>query len=577
MPIFESLAASPVALTGVFGNGLRYRVPPFQRDYAWGPEEWEELWADLVALARDPDPRARHYLGALVLQPTEDESERLVIDGQQRLVTLSLLALAVIAQIEALAEAGQDSGANRERARLLREHFVSSQQSWSLQHRPRLVLNQTDNPIFATYLVQGKRPAHPKAQPPSAQRLFAAFDWFRARLAEHFKEGASGATLAQFLEERLAPRLQFIQIVVQDEATAFTVFETLNARGVALGTADLLKNYLFSQANRGGRADLEQAQELWQQVVQVVPLERLSVMLFHWLAARVDGMREKRVFTEVKKLVPAQQDVFTFLRELKDTADLYAALSDPANGIWQEFPEARRSARLLDGLGLEQTRAVVLAAIPAMRERPQRVARLFEVLLTVGVRALTTRKNTGDAQRIYHQVARRIHNGELRSPHAVGRALVGLYGTDEEFVSALGTAEFRNSNKELLRLLLSSIEQALSGKGIDFEAGGVSVEHILPQNAPEPWPGFHPQESRHWVYRLGNLTPLELGPNRSVGASSYADKQAVYARSSFQLTREIRDSAWTPEAIRQRQLRMAEHAVRVWSLDMQGAGADEVP
>lgn len=67
MPIAEPLTASPVALTGVFSNGCRYRVPPFQRDYAWGPEEWEELWADLVALAADPDPRARHYLGALVL------------------------------------------------------------------------------------------------------------------------------------------------------------------------------------------------------------------------------------------------------------------------------------------------------------------------------------------------------------------------------------------------------------------------------------------------------------------------------------------------------------------------------
>lgn len=110
MPIKETLTAKPVTLADVLSNTKRYVVPPFQRDYAWDEDEWRELWADLVQLSRAPEDAANHYLGALVLQQTGLDSR--IIDGQQRLVTLSLLALAVIRKIKKLAEdlSGNSSG-----------------------------------------------------------------------------------------------------------------------------------------------------------------------------------------------------------------------------------------------------------------------------------------------------------------------------------------------------------------------------------------------------------------------------------------------------------------------------------
>ena len=79
----------------LIGNGKSHGAPPYQCDYSWSKEQWEDLWNDIIELM--PDSQERHYMGALVVQEKSDR-EFLVIDGQQRLATLSLFALAVISK-----------------------------------------------------------------------------------------------------------------------------------------------------------------------------------------------------------------------------------------------------------------------------------------------------------------------------------------------------------------------------------------------------------------------------------------------------------------------------------------------
>ena len=82
----------------LIGNGMQYHVPRFQRDYSWTDEEWEELWADIQD-TMSPDGEPAHYMGYLVLQ-SNNQKNFYVIDGQQRLTTLSILALAVLKNLE---------------------------------------------------------------------------------------------------------------------------------------------------------------------------------------------------------------------------------------------------------------------------------------------------------------------------------------------------------------------------------------------------------------------------------------------------------------------------------------------
>lgn len=568
MPIRETLTAKPVTLGEVLSNGKRYIVPAFQRDYAWGADEWTELWADIVEVHRSSGD-SNHYLGALVLQPSNERSESRIIDGQQRLVTLSVLALAVIARLQRLADDGVDAENNRERVRLLREKFVSTKDSASLRHKSRLRLNEHDNPFYQTYLLQGATPSRPSALKGSEERLWRSFEFFAMAIARLYGPNTTGADLASFLEDTVSTRLRFIEIVVEDDETAFTVFETLNARGIALGTADLLKNFVFSVAAKGGDSDLSQARIWWDQIVRLVPLDQMATFLFHKLASRVPDMREKRVFTEVKLAVPRRTTVFDFLRETKEAAEIYAALDDPHGDFWAEFPDSRKHIAVLDILRVAQVRPVILAALPRMADRPDRLARLLRNLVVLSLRASLARVNTGDLQRAYHAVAYRIEQGELKSPLAIARALSSVTPTDDDFRATFAQVVLdpRGPRKRLVRYLLSELEVATGGSRIDFDASEATVEHILPENPANGWDQFSTEDRQRDVRRLGNLTPLEYQLNKELGNCEFERKRDAYARSSYALTRGIVNEEWTPAAIRARQARMADAAVRIWRID----------
>ncbi len=98
----------------LMGNGLSYRVPLFQRDYSWGLDEWDDLWQDIVALFGE-DPEPAHYMGYLVLQSADNRAFD-IIDGQQRMTTLSLLMLAAVAHLTDLAPPGDPDDPQRRRA-----------------------------------------------------------------------------------------------------------------------------------------------------------------------------------------------------------------------------------------------------------------------------------------------------------------------------------------------------------------------------------------------------------------------------------------------------------------------------
>ena len=109
-------------LRQLLGNGLSYHVPPFQRDYSWTEDEWDDLWQDMVDLFTE-DGEPAHYMGYLVLQ-SSDNKRFDIIDGQQRITTLSIMILAGLGFLGDLIEAGNDADNNRKRREQLQSSYI---------------------------------------------------------------------------------------------------------------------------------------------------------------------------------------------------------------------------------------------------------------------------------------------------------------------------------------------------------------------------------------------------------------------------------------------------------------------
>lgn len=548
----------------LIGNGKIYRVPAYQRDYSWGEEHWEDLWNDILELKATP--QARHYMGALVVEARSDR-EFLIIDGQQRLATLSILALAVIDCLKVLPGDASEQAANQDRAGRLRARFIGEKDPASLVESSKLFLNETDDAFYQDYLVQLRQPNNPRGLPKSNQQLWQCFQWFRKRLGE---TNGSGTELATLLSETIARHLLFIQITVEDELNAYTVFETLNARGLELSSTDLLKNYLFSRIKVA--TDLSALQRRWKALLIVVKPERFPDFLRYHLLCETPKIRKQRLFKQVREAVREPREVFDLMCALEARAELFAALDDAEHEYWIENPEARPYIRELRLFKVRQMTPLLFAAWEKMT--PPDFVRVLKLVSVVSFRyTIISGLNTNELEPAYHKAAKAILAGQAGTPADVFGHLKSIYVPDEKFSRDFLVKEMETAGqrKHLAKFILCRLETDASGKPCDYEADPGTIEHILPENPPGEWDAcFAPERQPDFIYRIGNLTLLESSLNRHIGNGLLAHKRSAYERSAYQLTQLLANTApedWTPAALEARQQDMATRATHLWRSD----------
>lgn len=551
----------------LIGNGKAFRVPSYQRDYSWSEEQWEDLWNDLLELQNEPDDR--HYMGALVVEGKSDR-DFLIIDGQQRMATLSVLALAVIDRLNRMADRGLDPEANRDRANELRSRFIGEKDPASLVETSRLYLNETDNAFYQDYLVQLRPPLNPRGLPKSNRLLWECFRYLSERINEVAQLQEDGAALARLVSETLARQLLFILITVDDDLNAYTVFETLNARGLELTTTDLLKNYLFSRVRVP--ADLQALQRRWRSLIATVGQERFPEFLRYHMLCEQPKVRSQRLFKLVRERVRTPQDIFALMEALEGRAELFAALSDSNHGYWAELIEAKPFVRELNLFRVRQMMPLMFAVWERFsREDFVRVLKLVSI---ISFRyTVVSGLNTNALEPAYHEGAKAVLNGTALTPRQVLDRLKAIYVEDERFKQnfALLTIDTGGQRKKLAKYIIARLEQDLSGRACDPDTDPGTIEHILPENPQDEWAELFPRD--RWesdVYRLGNLTLLEVASNRQVANATYAQKRDAYLASTYSVTRQIPEIApeeWTPELLDARQNLLAQRAVHLWRSD----------
>ena len=554
-------------LMELLSNGRVYRVPQYQRDYSWEEEQWDDLWNDILELRSRADER--HYMGALVVEAKSDR-EFQIIDGQQRLATLSILALAVIDKLGKIAVAGIEPEANRERALSLRTRFLGEKDPASLVESSKLFLNETDNALYQDYLVQLRAPLNPRRLPKSNRLLWDCFRYFSTRLEKIAEFENNGTALASLLSEVVARQLLFILITVEDELNAYTVFETLNARGLELSSTDLLKNYLFSRLRVA--ADLEALQRRWRSFIATVTQERFPEFLRYHLLCDYPKIRSQRLFKLVRDQVKKPEEVFELMDALEGRAELFTALSDPNHGYWIENPGCRPYIRELNLFRVRQMTPLLFAAWEKFSRDD--FARVLKLVSALSFRyTVVSGLNPNELEPVYHQAAKAVLDGSAPLPAQVFDRLKGVYVDDDKFEQDFTflTVDTGGQRKKLAKYMLARLESERSGRECDPETDPGTVEHVLPENPSDAWSAtFSHEQWEPNIYRLGNLTLLEAPLNRSVGNSDYPEKRTAYAQSAYILTRDVAEAApeqWTPELLEARQRRLARRGVQLWRSD----------
>ena len=543
----------------IMGNGIKYEIPKFQRDYTWETEQWDDLWQDILQLVSEDE--TEHYMGYLVLQ-TSDNKNYYIIDGQQRLTTISIIILAVLKSLEDLVKSDTEKESNQKRKETLHNSYIGTIDPVTLITNNKLKLNRNSDDYYRNYIVLLKELPIRNTNA-SQKHMRDCFQWYYDRIKKKFR---TGLELASFIDG-IVDKLFFTVIKVSNQLNAFKVFETLNARGVQLSSSDLLKNYLFSIVDETNPHENEivELEKLWSGIIgKLGTLKFEDYLRYYWNSSH-KTVSKKNLFKTIKYEIKTTEQTFALLRDLLETVDLYIALSEPNDDFWNEFKEVKDSLSELKMFQIKQTNSVLIAAYKNLEKN--QFLKLLKASVVISFRYnIIGGLNPNEQEEVYNSLALKINKEKIFST----KDLEKIYVNDENFVSDFSTKQFKNTtrNHRIVKYIYSKMELYKYQSEISWDSDLYTIEHILPESADESWGGFSDEEINRSVYRLGNLTLLEKKLNREAGTLEFTEKATLFNQSNCKLTQVISEhyESWNEDKISARQKQLAKEAKSIWRL-----------
>lgn len=539
----------------LMSNGFHYEVPKYQRDYSWDKEQWSDLWYDLMQMIEEKDS---HYMGYLVLQTSDDINFK-IIDGQQRITTICILILAVINYLKKIQCSEDEKKLNEQRANALLTTYIGNIDMITLTSVNKLVLNRNNNHFYKTYLSALQEA--PKRGLNASERLMKnAFDTFSSYLKEQYKNAEE---LISFVEN-IVNNLFFTVITVTDELNAFKVFETLNARGVQLSSSDLLKNYLFSVANEQHQTKLDELEDLWAEVSDILKETQVSDFLRIYWNSNHKTIRKNQLYKTIRDEIKTSEQSFSLLRDMRKKADIYMALKSSEDELWRNNKDIRENLELLRLFNVTQPMSLLISAYSnlSLKEFDSLLSKIVIISFRYNI---ICGKNPNEQEVLYNKLALDI---ELNKTYNINDLLnSGIYVKDAEFEQTFTYKEFvyNSRNNQIAKYILCKLEKFEYGLTVDRD--DTTLEHILPDNPDESWE-WDDSAIQQYKYRLGNMALLEKGKNSDLGNASYLEKKDVYSKSSIPSTKKIGDTVteWSESIITTRQQKMAKIAKGIWQI-----------
>lgn len=537
-------------------------VPSHQREYSWTDREVTQLFDDLARSIAEGDDV--YFLGTIVLTSSEDGTLQ-VVDGQQRLATVSILLGAIRDYLFEL---------NDELLVRSLDDFLFSIDRENREIVPRLSLNVDDNEFFRSRILERANKKERKSAKPTCgshelieQAAILAKDRVSAIVAQYSKDDRIVAlnNWVKFLERSV----QVILAIATNDANAFVMFETLNDRGLRTSQADLVKNYLFSQAGKR----IKEAQNRWSRMrgtIEAIDDDLTMTYLRHVTISRYGHTREREVFERIRSKVRRPVDAIRFLEILSDSANDYVALLTSEHPIWNKYSASTRERvrTLCRTLKVTALRPVMLSVLQKFSK--SRVEKSFHMFLNWSMRILIVGGlRSGRVEEACAIAAHGIATGNIKTPDELKSAMLKVIPDDSAFRETFATK--RVSQAAFARYFLRALELKRKSdpepEWIPNDDMVINLEHVLPGSSDELWDNFDPELAAAYHKRIGNLALLQASKNSDIGNTDFISKKRVYEGSTFLLTKEIADkNTWGPVEIDERQNKLAELAVKTWPL-----------
>lgn len=513
-------------------NSSAFQVPPFQRGYSWDSDEIGQFLNDVFSRIEwdGAVSDTNYFIGSIVLSKSA-EGPQIILDGQQRLTTISLLLAALKAQFKI-----HDPSSAGLLEKYLEVGRIGGKKS------PKIQLQEGDDERLARLL----------ADPQSAESPDATKDFRKSRLANAMRiirtEIISVLELCkrppkEAIEKIVAQVLysvEFVRIVAPNEAEAFKLFETLNDRGLPLSAADLIKNKIYSVAGKEYRKDVHEA---WQDILDKVDRDQLVYFLrYFWIANEGPVRREQLYERFHQRLHPMRgSEVAAFCEKVRRFAGFYAQIHDPKPETCTWGPSVGESLQRLNNYRARGCR-------PALLVCAERFGRHFEKLVkaceSITVRySIIGQKNSGISEGNYFQLAEKLRTESDVAD--ISQTVLECFRNvpdDQEFRETFAQVNIDNPTT-VHRQLLTVLNELLStGETKLVGSNKVHIEHIFPQTPSEEAlleSGVSREDKDSLICRIGNLTLLSGRKNQEVSNSAYSQKKAVYASSEIRLTQEI--------------------------------------
>ncbi|WP_286958932.1 DUF262 domain-containing protein [Arsenicicoccus sp. UBA7492] len=583
----------PVHMLFSHDGNILYRVPAYQREYSWQKAQWEDLFEDLI------EADGAHFLGTIItLDQTTDSLEGnilQVIDGQQRLTTLTLLLAAVHSvlkeHIDTLDDDTRTDVTNLGR-QLVRKADgqlrVTPQQQGQNLADYRKVLEDASLPIQGEW-----RPYYP------SRRIAKCYQFFRSAIVKLAETDGVTEPKAALQVHEAAMKAVIVKIVVASHADAFVLFESLNNRGMPLSPVDLIKNHLLAQSEKKGVMDVDEAFRHWNEMLNSLGdnyaiQERFLRHYFNAFKAELPDVANATVATK-SNLIRIYETVLG--QELGSVVAALVAASKVYGRINCVLELDRPTAldRAFQGLMRAQGAPsyVLLMWLMSKREELELTDSHIEDVVHQLVSFFVRRNLTGYPQtyalaKLFMDTIDAVREARGEGVVvAVRQRLVDASASDKDFRARL-TGRIYEESTDVARFILATLAEDAMTKETEVDLWRQeknhfvwTIEHILPQgeNLPAAWQemlgggqlaGRVQEEQRH---RLGNLTITAY--NSNLGNKSFVEKRdrrdskgrPIGYRNGLSLNAELSTKErWTAQDIDERTDQLADQVIKRFPL-----------